>query len=140
MPLKTYDFGQVILSIGGATISGFAEGTAITIERSEDAYNLHIGADGEPTRAKSNNRSGLLTFSLGQASDSNDVMSAFAALDELSNSGVVPILAKDNSGRSIYFSGEGWVVRQPAAEFGAEVSDREWQVAMGVVEMFAGGN
>ena len=85
MPVHTYDPANVIVSIGGTPMSGFADGTFVMVSRDEDIFSKVSGADGEVSRAKSNNRSGSLTLTLMQTSMSNDVLSAIAVLDEISN-------------------------------------------------------
>lgn len=140
MALRTYDPRQVNISVGGVPMQGFADGTFLLIDRDEDAFTKVTGADGTSTRVKSNNRSGTLTLTLKQSSPSNDVLSGFAALDELSNSGVVPVLVKDNSGTSIYFSATGWVQKFPASEFGKEINNREWILDLVDVDIFVGSN
>jgi len=82
MALKTYDPAQVTIIFAGIPISGFAEGTFVSVERNEDSWALQVGADGEATRAKSNNKSGRVTLTLIQSSFSNDALSAVMAVDE----------------------------------------------------------
>lgn len=140
MALRTYDPKQVVISIGGVPISGYADGTFLLIDRDENAFTKVTGADGTSTRVKSNNRAGSMTLTLKQSSPSNDVLSGFATLDELSNAGVVPILIKDLSGNSLYFSATGWIQKFPSSEFGKEISNREWVLDLVDVDMFVGSN
>lgn len=140
MAIRTYDPKQVIVTIGGVPMSGYADGTFLLIDRDENAFTKVTGADGVTTRVKSNNRSGTMTLTLKQSSASNDVLSGFAALDELANSGVVPILIKDLSGNSIYFSATGWIQKYPASEFGKEINNREWVLDLVDVDVFVGSN
>lgn len=140
MSVRTYDPKQVSVLIGGVPMSGFADGTFVSIERDEDTFSKVVGSDGVTSRAKTNNRNGTLTLTLAQTSPSNDVLEGIALLDENSNTGVVPVMVKDNSGRSIHFSALGWVQKHPTAEFGKEVSNREWTVALADYTPFNGGN
>lgn len=140
MALKTYDFKQVAVIIGGRIITGFADGDAVQVERNEDAWSLQVGAEGEATRSKSNNRSGKITLSLQQASESNAILSGFAKADELSNSGLVPVLVKDNSGNSLYGAEQAWIVKSPAAALGMESGNREWVIETDNLQVFEGGN
>lgn len=138
--LKTYDPKQVILTVGGAVINGFADGTFISVERSNDMFAKVVGADGITSRAKSNDKSGTITITLAQTSSGNDILSGFAARDELANEGVVSISCKDLSGRSRYFSATAWVRKVPNSEFGKEVTDREWAMDCADLEVFVGGH
>lgn len=140
MPVHTYDPANVIVSIGGTPMSGFADGTFVTVARDEDAFAKVSGADGEVSRAKSNNRSGSLTLTLMQTSMSNDVLSAIALLDEISNTGVVPVLVKEIGTSTILMSGEGQIKKIPDASYGKNVESREWVLDLANVNMFEGGN
>ena len=140
MPVRSYDPASVSVLIGGVPISGFADGTFVSIERNNDTFQVVSGADGIVSRAKSNDKTGTLTLTLVQTSASNDVLEGFATLDELSSTGVVPVMVKDNLGRSIHFSGNGWIQRHPTAEYGKEISNREWVIALADYTPFNGGN
>jgi hypothetical protein len=140
MPVRTFDPKQCLVIIGGVPMSGFADGTFVSIERTSDTFTKVSGADGIVSRAKSNDRSGTLTLTLAQTSPSNDVLSGFAIKDEMAGAGIVPILVKDLSGRSIYIAAFGWVKKPPTGEFGKEIANREWTLDLADLDMFAGGN
>lgn len=138
--VKTYDPAKFSLIFGGKIIHGFVEGTAIEVERNEQAFNLKVGVDGEGSRAKSNNRSGKVTIHLMQTSSSNDDLSAIALADELSNSGVNPLLAKDGSGRSAFAASTAWIQKVPKADFAKEIGERVWVLETNDLDVFIGGN
>lgn len=140
MALKTYDPKQVSIIVGGFPLSGYADGTFVAIERDEDAFSLQIGADGEEARAKSNNLSGTITITLQQASEGNRILSDFAVADELTNSGVFPVLVKDSSGASIHAAEQAWVQKVAPAEYGREGAEREWVIQTGRLRSYVGGN
>ena len=139
--MKTYDFKQVAVIIGGRQITGFAEGDdAVTVERDEDMWSMQVGADGEATRSKSNNRAGKITLKLKAASESNAILDGFALSDELANGGLVPALIKDNSGESLHSAEQAYIVKRPAVTLGDEESDREWVLQTDNLIMHEGGN
>lgn len=140
MGVKTFDPKQVQMIIGGNQIAGFADGEFINVERDENTFSKVVGADGEVSRAKSNNRSGILTLTLLQTSASNDILSAIMIADELTNSGIIPIYIKDSLGTSTLFSGEGWVQKPPAFTADKEIGNREWVIDLASVDVFIGGN
>lgn len=140
MSVRTYDPKQVIITVGGIPMSGFADGTFLTVDRDDDQWAKVTGADGTSTRVKSNNRSGNMTITLKQSSPSNDVLSGFANVDELTNAGVVPILIKDLSGNSLYFSATGWVKKYPSSEFGKDLANRDWVLDLVDLDVFVGSN
>lgn len=140
MSIRTYDPRSVIITIGGVPMSGFSDGTFLEVVRDEATWTKVVGADGYVTRGKTNNFTGTLTLTLKQSSPSNDVLSGFIALDEVSNSGIVPILVKDLSGNSTYFSGQGWVRQYANSTFAKDITDREWTVDLGQLDLFVGSN
>lgn len=140
MAVFTFDPKQVAVIVGGKIMSGFADGTFIVAERNEQAFNLKVGVDGEGTRAKSNNKSGKVTVTLMQSSASNDDLSSIAAADELSNTGVVPLLVKDASGRTVIAAQSAWVQKYPNSEFAKETSTRAWVLESDELDIFVGGN
>lgn len=140
MGVRTYDPANVLVLIGGIPMSGFADGTFVMVTRDEDAFTKVSGADGETSRAKSNNRSGELTLTLMQTSMSNDILSGFALLDEVSNAGIVPILVKEIGTLTILMSGEGWIRKFPDASYSKDIENREWVFDLASLNMFEGGN
>ena len=140
MPVHTFDPATVIVSIGGTPMSGLADGTFVIVSRDEDIFSKVSGADGEVSRAKSNNRSGSLTLTLIQTSMSNDVLSAIAVLDEISNTGIVPVFVKEIGTSTILMAGEGWVKKMPDVSYSKEIENREWVLDLAIVNMFEGGN
>lgn len=140
--VKTYNPKEVILTVGPYIISGYADGSFITVERNEDAWSLQIGTDGEGTRSKSNNRSGTVTTRLMQSSDSNQVLSALALADEQSGAGIVPIFIKDGSpgGTTLVIAESGWVRKLPSVEYDRTALGREWVLETDVLTINVGGN
>lgn len=137
--IAQYDPKKVLVIIGGAIMSGFSDGGLVTVARNEDAWTLQVGTDGEGTRSKTNNKSGRITVPLMQSSPSNDVLSALAIADELSNGGVVPILIKDSNGTTVCGAKAAWIVKIPDAEYGREAGPREWILESHEIDIFLGG-
>jgi hypothetical protein len=140
MAVKQYDPKAISMIVGGKIMSGFADGTFIEVERNEQAFTLKVGVDGEGTRAKSNNKSGKITITLMQSSSSNDALTAFAAADELSNSGAVPSYLKDNLGTTIVAAQTSWVQKYPKIGFAKDVETRQWVLETDDISIFVGGN
>ncbi len=142
MALHTYDPSQVTIIFAGVPVSGFGEGTFVSVERNEDSFALQVGADGEATRAKSNNRSGTVTVTLIQSSIVNDAFSALVALDENSpgGDGIGPLLIKDLSGRTLVAAETAWIRKPATVEFAREATEREWVIETDRLNIFAGGN
>ena len=140
MTVRTYDAKEVVLTLDGTPVFGYADGTFISIEREEETYNKVVGADGMVSRAKTNNRSGTLTLTLKQTSPSNEDLSDFLNQDELNNEGVFSVLLKDASSGSRIFSSTGWVQGLPTIEYAKEISEREWVIELSKIEFDITGN
>lgn len=138
--LKTFDPKDVVITFGAGILTGFADGTFITVERDEDTFSSSTGADGEPLRVKSNNKMTTVTLTLQQSSDSNTFLSAVAQLDERSNQGVVPMAVKEINGDTLVTGGRAYIVKPATIEYSKEASTRAWSIKIAEGEVFVGGN
>lgn len=142
MALGTYDPAEVSLVAAGVPVSGFAPGTFITVEYNEDAYSLTVGAAGDACRARTNNNSARITFTLLQSSISNPLLSAAHTLDMRSpaGDGVLPSGIKDNSGTTLIAAENSWIVKYANVEFSNEVTNREWVIETDYLNTLVGSN
>ena len=140
MSVKTYDASQVSVIVGTRRLSGLAEGSFVTVSRDEQAFTKQVGADGEVTRAKTNNKAGSITITLQQASSGNDYLSTLAKTDEETSAGVVPVTVVDGSGTTVAIAESGWIQKLPDTEFGRDAGEREWVIDCADLEMLVGGN
>jgi len=138
--IRTYAADEVRIVVGGAPITGLADGTFVSVSRDEQAYNKVTGADGTTSRAKTANRAGTITLTLQQTSPANDVLSGYMIADEQDNSGVVPVLVKDGSGRTVVSAASAYVQQAPDADFSKDIEEREWVLECAGIDMFVGGN
>ncbi len=139
--VKTYDPNNVQIILGGAPMSGFADGTFVSVSSDENLYNKTVGADGEVSRSRQNNKTATIALTLKQTSSSNDILSGFAALDEASDGGVFPLMIKEiGSGRTLLFTQAAWVEKHPDTAYSKDVEDREWTIATSQMKTFIGGN
>lgn len=141
MSKKTYDPANVQIICGGVPISGFADGTFLDLAFDEDQFSKTVGADGEVSRAKSNNNTATVTISLMQTSESNDVLSAFANADRLNGGGSFPFLVKEiGSGTTLAFSQSAWIKKFADVTYSKDTEAREWTIDTGQLDVLVGGN
>src|SRR3990172_2093317 len=95
--MHQFDPANVKFVFGGALITGYAEGSFVTIEYNEDSFKLLGGADGEATRSKSNNRSAQVTLRLMPGSSGNLILGAAQTADQAAGLGVLPLVITDLS-------------------------------------------
>lgn len=136
---RQYDPINVIANVDGRDVSGYATGTFVEAERAVDAFTTVSGSDGEVTRVKSQNRIGTIKFTLQQSSPLNDYFASLAAADELSNSGVVPVLVTDKNGSTLIQAAKAWVKKKPNATFADAAENREWIFETGYLVLDHGG-
>lgn len=139
MGVKRYNARDVLVIVGGAPMEGFADGEFVVVERNEDSFSLVVGADGEGARAASNNKSGKLTLTLLQTSKSNAVLAALNQADELTGSGVFPVLVKDNNGADLHEASTAWIAKPAPAPYGKTISNRQWVIETDSLITFPGG-
>lgn len=137
---KTYLPDEVSVITAGSIITGLADGDSISIERNEDTFTLAVGSQGDTTRTRNANKSGRITLTLQQTSESNEVLQNLLIADEANGNGFFPILIRDNSGKDLHVAEEAWIVRQPSAAYGKESGTREWIIETGSLRSFIGGN
>lgn len=140
MAVRTYDPASVSVIVAGKLMTGFADDSAVTVERMTDTWTDQVGTDGFVTRAKSNDQRGTVTINLTQTSPSNDDLQALASADELSGNGAGPFLMRDGSGRTICSGDTCWVTKPPSLEFGRSVVNRQWVIRVATLIVFSGGN
>jgi hypothetical protein len=136
----TYDPAQINFSFNGFLISGFMDGTFITIERKEDSWTPHIGADGEYARARNRNQSGTIKFTVMQTSSSNDFLSTQMALDEVTGLGTGVAMLRDGLGRTVVMGADAYLLKPAQVQYGKEIAGREWTLEVPKLEVFIGGN
>jgi hypothetical protein len=67
--LKTYDFGENYVTVGPVLVKGYDDDGGIEYEAMEDEGEPTVGADGEATVSKSNNRGMFVTITLKETSN-----------------------------------------------------------------------
>lgn len=139
--VKTYNPKDLIIIFGGVVVSGFADGTFVTVTPNSERFTRTVGADGEVGRAKSNDNTHEVVITLMSTSASNDYLSIVLNADKSLNAGVKPLQIIDNKGTTLFFWDAAWIVQPPDVEFSKEITERAWTLHTGqVVEENIGGS
>lgn len=131
--VRTWDPQKCMIILGAAPMSGFADGTFVTVEQDEVSFTKRVGADGEVTRSKRAQKSATMQLTLMATATMNAILSAYHEADL-----IFPVLIKD--GANIIASGEAWVEKPPPFERGVESGDAQWTIALAKWEPVFGGN
>ncbi len=121
--MKNYDPKNVVVTVDGTVLTGYAEGTFVTCEKEEDNYTTVVGADGTTTRARVNNNIGNITVTLKSTSPSNRFLSIRAR-----RRSTMPVYVSDRNQDSRVLAGgsTGWVMKPAAVSRGSDVENVEY--------------
>ena len=126
--VRTYDSKEVNLIIEGVAITGEAEGTWITAQRTEDDFTEHVGARGEVAIAETNNFTGEISVTLDVTSPSNAYLYGLA-MRRGKRAIVSSAIVDANEDGGIRVSASQSRVRRPANyESSNEITQREWVI------------
>jgi hypothetical protein len=123
--INTYSPDNVDLIIGGYKVFGWDR---ISIQRNVQGYTPYVGIRNKSTRTRNTNTSATLSLSIIQTCPVNDVLANVHALDLQYGTGRLVITLKDNSGRSIFSTVDGYITAYPAAEYTSEIEYRVWNI------------
>lgn len=123
-------------------ISGYTEGTFLSVTRTVPHATLQNGADGSNARVVRGVKNCDVTLTLMATSESNDVLSQLLSLDEGSRDGsdAFTLTIKDNTGRTVMSSPQAFIGTNPDIDFGIEVTDRAWVLHAIHLTIHSGGN
>lgn len=137
--MHNYDPGQHFINFANIRITGFADGTYLTVERMTEAYTSVSGASGEVARIRSRDKRGSIKFSLMATSSDNDRLSAVAAKDELDGTGVGVLSMTDGNGTTVVTGSNTWIKKYPSLELSKDMPNRDWELECENLEILVGG-
>ena len=120
----TYDAQKVTVVVKGFYITGFADGTFITAEKSEDDFSTTVGAQGEVAISESADKTGEIKLTLLQTSPSNSYLNKLAKNKEM-----VSVKIIDSNNKSTIAGGNYCRVKKPTGlKYSKEAESREWTI------------
>ncbi|MUG68642.1 DUF3277 family protein [Paenibacillus campinasensis] len=120
-----YDPNDVSVIVDGVYLTGFAE-SMVTVEKSENNFEVKVGAQGDTLRTRVRNPLGTATVTLLADSPQRKLM------DTLANSGQLFSFAVIRAGdeQESVTTEEAYIVKQPNREYGNEIGDREYEIQL----------
>lgn len=137
--MKTYNPKEVTVIINAHNVTGFAEGEFINYVREVPSFTHNTDLHGNTTRAKSGNDTGILTLTLSQASNSNDILSNYYNVDKLQATGLFAISMRDARGTTLVSSLGAWAEDITPITFADTVGTRTWRIILSNAGDYAGG-
>lgn len=146
MAVKTFspEAVTVVISTGDINhiVSGYAEGTMISLEPNSQRSTPYYGAQGTASRAMNPVRAYTMTVTLAQTSHSNDVLNYILENDQRNWDGTFVCTVKDASGTTIYNDEFAYITDEPTVSFsgGGSIESREWMIELPEPSGVTGGN
>lgn len=138
--MKEIDPKSIVMTWNKIDVTGIAGDTFLEVDYNEDSFTDEVGADGEVTRIKNADERGSVTFTLGQASSTNDLFSAMAIRDRKSSNGYGAMFIKDLKGTTLYKADEAWLTRIAKGTHAKGHQDRTWVLRCAKLQVFIGGS
>lgn len=136
----TIDPAALHLIIGGHRVSGYMPGTFLSVVYDVDAFTKLIGVDGEGAWFKSANLAAVITATLMQSSDSNDVLNGFYQADRAAPGGLLqPLSLAEANGRTGFITDKCRVMKLPDAVWADTVQGRVWAIGTTKLQGNMGG-
>lgn len=141
MAVYTYSPDRVSVSLAGLLdIEGFASGTFVEIEKDAAPYSYQTAMDGEASRTFRKDNTYTVSVTLAQSSPSNNILSALHSVDLATQLGKIPLLIRDRSGTTNFFSPNVWIVTYPKVSFSNDIETRVWTFKCADGVLLVGGN
>ncbi|MBG23780.1 MAG: DUF3277 domain-containing protein [Idiomarinaceae bacterium] len=123
-------------------LTGFVEGTFVSIEPFAERVTPSYGARGEAYRVMNPVSAFNMTVSLSQTSHSNDILHRLLQLDRQTFDGTFNILVKDSSGTTLLSERCAYIGTEPTVSFsgGGTLEGREWAIHLPKPQYVIGGN
>lgn len=123
-------------------VTGFAEGTFISIEPHADRFTSYYGAKGDPSRVHDPVYAFNIALTLAQTSHSNDVFTHLLRRDRQTLRGTFNLTLKDSSGTTLYNERCAYIGVEPTQSFsgGGTMESREWTIHLPNPDYVIGGN
>lgn len=122
------------------TLYGFVDGDFINIQKSADVFTATESMDGIVSRTRKPSTLYNMEVTLASTSDCNTILSKIRQFDEATGMGKFPILLRDASGSTVFFSPVCWISAIPDVSFGTDVTPRVWKFSCTNGDMSIGGN
>lgn len=141
MTVKSYSPKNVVCTANASIIQAFNN---VDVDLDEERWKFSAATTGQVTRTRNESRLGTITFTFPQTTSDNEVLDNMTTEHDSTTLGNPPafvkIQIKDNWGKSLHTMPQATLVKKPKAEYGDDVTDREWQFKGEIIDHTVGGN
>jgi hypothetical protein len=145
MAMRAWNIRDLAISLNAVPLSdgGYGEDEVMQLEWEEDQFTAYVGADGEVSRAATNNGLATITLTYAQTAAANDRLTALLKADIAAPNGAGAGMysARDVNGRMLVQAERAWVMGYPSVTLGKTIQVVEWklQLADASLASFIGG-
>lgn len=139
--LATYIPEEVTVLLAGAIpVSGFIDGSFISVDKDVKPFTSKRTADGTVSRMYNNDQTYTVSITIYSGSDSNDALTKLWQLDEITRKGKFTLFIKDSSGSDLFFSATTWIEGLPPLVKSNQFESRTWVLRSSSAVINIGGN
>lgn len=141
MAMAYYSPEDVVILLGGVyQIEGLHEGTFLSISKDEPQYKTYVSTDGVVSRLHVAHPVHTVRITTSSVADVNNTLSTLSATDEKVFGVVIPMLIRDTSGSTLFYTSDCWIEEVPNTSLGDSVEAREWVFKSVNASSIIGGN
>jgi hypothetical protein len=143
--MRAWNIKDLAISLNAVPLSdgGYGEDEVMQLEWEEDQFTAYVGADGEVSRAATNNGLATVTLTYAHTAAANDRLTALLKADMAApnGAGAGMFSARDVNGRMLVQAERAWVMAYPSVTLGKTIQTVEWklQLADASLASFIGG-
>lgn len=143
--MRAWNIRDLVINLNAVPLDdgGYGEDEVMALEWAEDQFTAFVGADGEVSRAQTNNGLATVTLTYAHTAAANDRLTAMLKLDMLTPNGAAAGMfqARDTNGRMVVASERAWVMGYPSVTLGKTIQTLQWkiQLADALIASFIGG-
>lgn len=127
--MANYDINEVNVIANNNIVTGFSDGTVISVAKEEDNFETHVGVKGEVTATETHNKVHVVTLTLKQTSPSVRLLRDLAV--KRGADAEFPLQVVDLNEDALQFGGTRARVRRvPDSEYSNELSEREFEIVV----------
>lgn len=145
MAMRAWNIKDLAISLNAVPLDdgGYGEDEVMALEWAEDQFTAYVGADGEVSRAATNNGLATVTLTYAHTAAANDRLTALLKADIATpnGAGAGMFVARDTNGRLVVSAERAWVMAYPSVTVGKTIQTVEWkiQLADASITTFIGG-
>lgn len=141
MAMALYSPEDVVILLGGFyQLEGLHDGSFLSISDEKVRWETSVTADGSVSRTNVTPAVHTISITLSSVSSSNSILTTWATADSFLYGAILPLIIKDMSGSTMFYTTECWIEKVADTSFDTSVTGREWILKSAGGSLSVGGN